>query len=180
MKVAFDTSILLLLINPSAPPPTPPDGISNGAQARQRLNHLLDTLDQQNAIALLPAPSLVELLMRAPGGATQIAAIVDRLSRFVVAAFDERAAIECGIMLSQRYRLGTRRRSKEQPAKVKFDHQIVAIAKIQGATTIYSDDEDLAKLADLAGIACVGIWQTPLPPIDPQISMDLSMSGDGR
>jgi hypothetical protein len=37
-------------------------------------------------------------------------------------------------------------------AKVKFDRQIVAIAKVEKASMVYSDDEDVRKLAAAEGI----------------------------
>lgn len=48
-------------------------------------------------------------------------------------------------------------------AKAKFDDQIVAIAAVEGATTIYSDDEDIAKLAE-GRFEVVKIAAVPLPP----------------
>jgi hypothetical protein len=46
-------------------------------------------------------------------------------------------------------------------AKAKFDDQIVAIAAVESATTIYSDDEDIAKLAEgrfaVIKIAAIGL-----------------------
>ena len=33
-------------------------------------------------------------------------------------------------------------------AKLKFDRQIIAIARVHNQTAIYSDDDDIAKLAD--------------------------------
>jgi hypothetical protein len=48
-------------------------------------------------------------------------------------------------------------------AKVKYDRQIVAIAKVEAADTIYSDDEDVRKLAIQAGLAVMKISELPLP-----------------
>jgi hypothetical protein len=41
--------------------------------------------------------------------------------------------------------------------KIKFDRQIVAIAKVCNATVIYSDDEDVAKIAARARIKVIGL-----------------------
>ena len=61
----------------------------------------------------------------------------------------------------------TRGRKKENPdatwAKLKYDRQIVAIAKVAGATTIYSDDEDIRTIAATANIQVIGIADLPLP-----------------
>ena len=48
--------------------------------------------------------------------------------------------------------------------KVKFDRQIVAIAKVRGATEIYSDDQDIATFGADAGIPVCPVAEVPLPP----------------
>jgi hypothetical protein len=59
-------------------------------------------------------------------------------------------------------------------AKVKYDRQIVAIAKVCGATTIYSDDEDVEALGKTAKIAVTGLSALPLPPEKAQLSLQLT------
>ncbi|MFD2857474.1 hypothetical protein ACFSZS_25900 [Seohaeicola zhoushanensis] len=56
--------------------------------------------------------------------------------------------------------------------KVKFDRQIVAIAKTEGAHTIYSDDEDVCKYARRAKINSISTHQLALPPEDLQLSIN--------
>ena len=48
--------------------------------------------------------------------------------------------------------------------KVKFDRQIVSIAKINGAHSIYSTDSDVAKHAADFGLQVFTINDLPLPP----------------
>jgi hypothetical protein len=48
-------------------------------------------------------------------------------------------------------------------AKVKYDRQSVAIAKVDAADTIHSDDSDVRKLAVQAGLSVMGIAELPLP-----------------
>ena len=40
----------------------------------------------------------------------------------------------------------------------------MAIAKVEAADTIYSDDEDVRKLAIQTGLAVIKISELPLPP----------------
>jgi hypothetical protein len=54
-------------------------------------------------------------------------------------------------------------------AKVKYDRQIVAIAKVHSATTIYSDDGDIETLGKRAKINVVGLAALPLPPQKAQL-----------
>ena len=56
-------------------------------------------------------------------------------------------------------------------AKVKFDRQIIAIAKVNGATTIYSDDDDIEVLGKRAKIDVIGLAQLPLPPQKAQLDL---------
>jgi hypothetical protein len=58
-------------------------------------------------------------------------------------------------------------------AKVKFDRQIVAIAKVARATAIYSDDADVRVLAATENIAVIGLAELPLAPEEAQIEMQL-------
>lgn len=58
-------------------------------------------------------------------------------------------------------------------AKVKFDRQIVAIAKVARATAIYSDDADVRTIATAEGIVVIGLAQLSVPPETAQIEMQL-------
>jgi hypothetical protein len=63
-------------------------------------------------------------------------------------------------------------------AKVKFDRQIVAIAKVIGATEIYSDDGHVSRLAKQANIKCIGVADLPLPEEDRKFKLDLEGHAD--
>jgi predicted nucleic acid-binding protein len=66
-----------------------------------------------------------------------------------VVPFDTRAAIELAVMTRNAIDQGDKRGGVDAPwNKVKFDRQIVAIAKVAGATTIYSDDLQLRTFAE--------------------------------
>ncbi len=54
--------------------------------------------------------------------------------------------------------------------KIRFDRQIIAIARTNKAKRIYSDDLDLAKFATKLRIEVVPTWELPLPAAK-QISM---------
>jgi hypothetical protein len=83
-------------------------------------------------------------------------------------AFDVKAAVEYAVM--ERMRAGHLNPGQRR-AKAKFDAQIVAIARVEGATTIYSDDSDVKKLwADDDQVK--GIADLPLPPQDLQMRME--------
>ena len=52
--------------------------------------------------------------------------------------------------------------------EVKFDRQIVAVAKVKKISTIYSDDKILKKFAAAQGILVIGVGELPMPPEDAQ------------
>jgi hypothetical protein len=58
-------------------------------------------------------------------------------------------------------------------AKVKFDRQIVAIARVVGAKAIYTNDGQLAKHAKAAGLDAIGSDELPEPPVVPQFELRL-------
>jgi hypothetical protein len=66
--------------------------------------------------------------------------------------------------------MATAKGAKRKPAspdtpwqKVKFDRQIVAISKLHGAHTIYSDDRDIRSIAEDIGIKVISCWELDLP-----------------
>ena len=58
-------------------------------------------------------------------------------------------------------------------SKLKFDRQIVAIARTQGQNTIYSDDGDIAKLGEALELEVVPIHALPVGADEPQGELDL-------
>lgn len=58
-------------------------------------------------------------------------------------------------------------------AKLKFDQQIVAIARVHQATIIYSDDRDIRAIATRLGLEVIGIADLELPPNAAQFNLEL-------
>lgn len=169
MRVVFDSTFLLLLIDEVAAPPKPPQSSLKPADARDRIRYALEVLDKAGAVAIIPTPVLAELLA---GGESEISAILRVLQnagRFRIAPFDQRAAIECGLMIRQALRSARASdRARGPKATIKFDSQIISIAKTEEAKTIYSDDVELQKRSRAFGIETLGVWDLPARPVDPQ------------
>ena len=84
---------------------------------------------------------------------------------FKIVAFDQRAAIEAALRMADALKAKDKRSGTLSPLhKVKFDRQIVAIAKVESAKTIYSDDKDMAKYAEQSEISIIKVEDLPLPP----------------
>jgi hypothetical protein len=166
----FDTTFMLLLTDGLAlAPPSPQftDQRAASDHARDRLTFLLETLDDERAQIIIPTPVLTELLASARSDVSATLGVLNGLARIRMESFGQLAAIECAEMLRRMVR------GSGPKAKVKFDHQIVAIAKVVRATTVYSDDHDVKALCGREGLACRGVWDLPPRPVNPQSSLPL-------
>jgi predicted nucleic acid-binding protein len=159
----FDTTFLALLTDGLAAAPSPPPGTQD--TARERLDYLLETLDDERTSIVVPTPVLAELLSFERVSFEGALRILKQLDRIRIEAFGERAALECAEMLR---RTG---RGSGPKTKVKFDHQIVAIAKVVGADVVYSDDKGVQALCERMSLPCFGVWTLPPRPVDPQSSL---------
>lgn len=164
MRVLFDTSVLLLAINPDAPAPPVEEAVRNAGTAAERMAHLIEQLEAGRATVLVPAPVLTELMIKADGAVAEALEVVMTSRYLQVAPFDQVAAIECGLMMRDAIP-NRRNRSK---AKVKFDCQIAAIAKVQRVSVVYTDDGGIRELCRQNGLSIKGVWDLAAPPRDPQ------------
>lgn len=165
--VVFDTATLLLSFFPSAGPPIDPRTGHALTQAQARVDHLIEKLSNSGEVVLVPTPVLTELLCRADDQKDRIMRDLNKGNRFRIGAFDQRAAFELALMLEDWRIAGKPRDPNETAAKVKLDRQIVAIAKVNGAHTIYTDDDGLMKFAQKNDLEVVLTWDLPLPPPAP-------------
>ncbi len=74
-------------------------------------------------------------------------------------------------MLSTVWSKGSKRNKTATWAKVKFDHQVVAIAKTNAADVVYSDDSDVQAMCRRERLKVQGVWDLPPPPVNPQMDM---------
>lgn len=160
--VVFDTSFLVLVLSESARASVP--------NARQRVEHLIDTLSTLEEKIIIPTPALSECLVHAGPAGPDYIAMINRQGCFRIVGFDQRAAIEAAARIYEARQRGQRRGGNPDAsrAKVKFDRQIVAIAKVEGASAVYSDDGDVIVYAREAGLDAFRLCDLPDPPENPQ------------
>lgn len=159
MRVAFDAVTLSALFHPEAEYPSPIDRIP------ERLRLLVEELEAANAKILVPTPVLSEFLVLADEDGPAYLAEMQSNDVFEVQPFDTVAAIEAARVQAKAMSDGDKRSGTEQRWQVvKVDRQFVAIAKVHGVKTIYSDDKDVRKLAQQAGMVCKGVADLPAPP----------------
>src|SRR5712691_10667665 len=141
---------------------------------KKRLDHLLQTLDAARERVIIPTPALAEYLALAGTAAPEIVEELRKRSSFVIAPFDQRAAIECALAINRDLSAGDKRGGAQTTwAKAKFDRQIVAIARANSARQIYTEDDDVKRLAKRESIQALSVGDIELPPFDKQENLDL-------
>ncbi len=161
MRVAFDSVILGAYIHPRAAYPKPVDRVP------ERLEYLVESLVAARATIIIPAPALSEFLVLAGTDAPLYLAELTNNAVFVVEPFDLRAAVEAAESQTRALAAGDKKAGATGSwQKVKVDRQIVAIAKVHGVDELYTEDEDVRRLAEFDGIPVKSVRDLPLPPAD--------------
>ena len=160
----FDSSYLSIFLN--ANPPVPHDRSGKSVRFfKERIEALVARLNASDEIIGVPAPALAEILVRAGAQRTLFVNILNDRYKFEIIPFGARAAIEAAELIDK-IKEDTRGKRVETWAKVKFDTQIIAIAKAESATTIYSDDVGIETSAKRVGIRVLRICDLPyLAPV---------------
>jgi hypothetical protein len=173
--VVIDTTMLMLLFRPNVPARVTDSKGKPIDYVSERLAYLVKTIESSKSRIIIPTPVLSELLVRATPQETQ--RILDEINAaavFRIEPFETRAAIELAVMTRAALSTGSKKGgSSETWAKVKFDRQIVAIARVVQATAIYTDDENLAETAKDVGIQPIGLAELALPPETAQFQLPL-------
>ena len=170
--VVLDATTLLYLLDPDAKAPTDPETGRSVPEVQARVKCLIDALAKDRQKIVVPTPALSELLVRAGTAGPEYLEVLGKSACFRIADFDQRAAIEVAAMIRSAIDAGNKKGgSPSSWAKIKFDRQIIAITKVAGATTIYSDDNDISRFARTEGITVIGIKDLPLPPQDLQLAL---------
>lgn len=164
--VVFDANFLIYFLDPK---------MKDGVGSNPRIDYLVATIQKSGDRIVVPTPALSELLVKAGDAGPKYLEIVARSKFFRVAEFGERAAVEAAALTREAIAQGDKRGATPEVdwAKVKFDRQIVAIARVVGAKAIYTNDSQLAKHAKAAGIDAIGPNDLPEPPIAPQLELRL-------
>ncbi len=160
------------MLHPKARPPRDPSTQKPVERIEDRIEKLTEDLDSESERIIVPTPVLSEFLVLAGNDAPEYLNRLGEKKNLLVKPFDEKAAIElAAIELEDRKGTSKRGPSSSPWTKVRFDRQIIAIARTNGVKRIYSDDEDLRKYAAKVGIEVVRTWELPLPAAK-QINID--------
>lgn len=165
MIYLFDTTFLYVLFDPSAPVPWDKERNKPVYRGRERIEHLVKILSEKKSKIVLPTPALAEFMLFAGENWGDYLSIIKKRAVFEIAGFNDSESIEL-VQYCRTFTGGLKTKipSKSTWAKVKYDHQIAAIAKTHRVHTIYSDDCDLKTVASRLDIPCLGVGDLPLPP----------------
>ena len=173
--VVFDATMLMLLIRPESGCPLdsatglPVDSVG------ERIAHLIEQHEKNKIRIGIPTPALSEVLVRTGSSAVQTVEKIKEFSIFEILPFDELSAIEVALMTRAAIDAGDKKSTSLEPwDKIKYDRQIVAIAKVRQASAVYSDDKGLRKFAERISLPVYGVGDLPLPPVKAQHEMLLT------
>ena len=145
--VLFDANTLVLLLDPTLSAPIDEATGEPVTEVEKRIKHLVGTLQESREKIVIPTPALAEVLTHAELAGADYFTKLNRSSAFRIEPFEIRAAIELAQMTSSAINKGDKKDGVSASwSKVKFDRQIVAIAKVNNVSMIYSDDGDLKKI----------------------------------
>ena len=154
--IALDTTFLTLLFVRGAK--------HEIADARERVEFLVSDVNSAGERILIPTPVFSEILIKSGDARNEIIAVLNKASKFLMAPFDMRCALELSLMSDAAFTKNDKRDGSGGTwAKVKFDRQIVAIAKTFGARAIYSDDRAVRATADREGLPSFGVVDIKMP-----------------
>lgn len=171
--IGLDTTVLTLLLNEKSDAPPDPATGKPVTRCKERVEFLVTTLHKQRQSIVIPTTVLSEVLVRTGNGLKYVE-MLEKWTVFDIRDFNKLAAIELAIMQQQIAKAGHKKGAQREESwqKVKFDRQIVAICKVAQVKTLYASDPSLANFARSQGIEVFGVHELPLPPEDPQMSMN--------
>jgi predicted nucleic acid-binding protein len=161
--VVFDTTFLSQLLYEKSRPPLDHSTKQPIERAKERIEYLIEKLNEGRQKIIIPTPVLTELL----AVSNNPQELLERISSsrwFEIYPFDQKAAIECAEFIRAAKKPHEKKEFPSTWAKAKFDYQIIAAAIVVGADTIYTDDEDIHRLLIGKRIKAIRISGLPLPP----------------
>lgn len=171
MIVALDTTVLSLFLHESAKPRSNPATGAPATYASQRIDTMIDQHSRAGDTVVIPSPCLSELLVVVPDVA-KVLKHIEGATTLQIEAFGARAAVELADLNRTAIATGDKKGgSGESWQKVKFDRQIVAIAKVAGAEVLYTDDDNQTKFAEAAGLRVIHTWDLELSDQHAQLNL---------
>jgi hypothetical protein len=172
--VVFDATMLMLLIRPESGCPLDSTTGKPIENVSERIAYFIEKHEKSKVRIGIPTPALSEVLVRSGASAVQVIEKIKEFSIFEILPFDELSAIEVALMTRAALDMGDKKSGSNEPwDKIKFDRQIIAIAKVRQASAIYSDDGGLRSAAIKLSMPVYGLADLQLPPEKAQHELPL-------
>lgn len=161
-KVLFDSSFVISWIDRGVSLGRIANGL--GAEiADRRIEHLITELDAQRTRIVIPTPVLAEVLVKRLSDAEELLQSLREASRIAVVQFGAPAAVEAATMLHRHIPRKVERDKDWSKHRLKFDLQILAIAKVEGVVAIYTNDQGLLGRAKAEGLKAFSLHDLSAP-----------------
>lgn len=168
MTVVFDASFLIPLLDEDAQLGDP--------SVRPKVNYLVAEFHKAREVIVVPTPALSEYLAGAGAAGPKYLQILTGSAHFRVVPFDTLAAVEAAADLASAIAAGDKKGGAAAPfQKIKFDRQIIAVARVTGSARIYSNDPHFKTLVGPRGPEVVNFDELLEPPQDAQLKMRLDL-----
>lgn len=143
----------------------------------RRVEALIDMVETRGGSIIIPTPVLAEYLVGIDKKDHQTHLnLIQRKSCFEIASFDEIAAIECAQMPSIK-ELKVMMKS-DTANKVKFDRQIISIAKSLNVDEIWTHDKGVFNRCKEMGMIAKSLADIDPAPIQVLIDMSVDNSSE--
>ena len=153
MIVGIDANVLSLIVFPGSSVPRDFRTGQPVDRAKERAQAILDQAARRNDLVLVATPILAEVLIPVVEAAGAWVSEFQNSPHILLRGFGDRAAIELAIRSRLARDAGNKRDGATGPwAKVKYDRQLLAIARVEGASCVYTTDEDVFKHAAAFGV----------------------------
>ncbi|YCH28992.1 PIN domain-containing protein [Erwinia sp. D4-22] len=178
-KIIVDTNILISLMKKNSPSANllGEDGFTIVDNLELRAKALLEHIERNGGTIVIPTPVLAEYLLGIDGEKNKHAQVAQIYSMncFEIIPFEELAAIECSLLPSlQEFKQFAKQIDSNQTAnKIRFDRQIIAIAKANGITEVWSCDGEVIKKGREVGIEVRSIEEMRPMPLSDQFPLNL-------
>jgi len=176
--VVFDATTMLLIMFPNrVSPPIDKKTSLPVTFIPQRINGLINRMKKDKTKIVIPSPAFGEILVRAGDDTQSFIDIINKDSVFRVEPFCAMAAVEVALIARQD-RKGDRSSGVDENtltyAKLKYDRQIVAIAKVHRAKALYTDDGHIIELCQKLNIEAMGVGDLEIPKDERQEKLFLT------
>jgi predicted nucleic acid-binding protein len=124
------------------------------------------TIMYRQARIVIPTPVLAEVFVKKPERMDSFLRTLHRSSRFSFGEFGTAAAAAAADLMRRHWPSPKARQAEWSRHRLKFDLQIIAIAQVANAACIYTNDKELADLAQAERISAIRFQDLPQLKVD--------------